>query len=166
MCFTVWSAVFRLQVILNKSLIDHNYNDLEDSTRSKVPHICSTTTLSPKVQSVLLNSDPFSMYTSTETSSPNDLEHHKVKVFYIFCQYHWVPVNCNLLHSFSQPLLSYQPFWGKCIDRMTLEKHYGIKSRGSHDPINYGLIRVLVFDREERIPDHYLRPLSETYIDT
>ncbi len=36
--------------------------------------------------------------------------------------------------------------------------------RGTHGSIKYGLIRVLFFKRELRIADHYLRPLSEFYI--
>ncbi len=34
----------------------------------------------------------------------------------------------------------------------------------THGSIKYGLIRVLLFNRELRIADHYLRPLSEPYI--
>ena len=36
--------------------------------------------------------------------------------------------------------------------------------RGIHGSIKYGVIQVLVFNRELRIADHYLRPLSEWYI--
>ncbi len=37
-------------------------------------------------------------------------------------------------------------------------------SRGTHGSINYGLIRVLLFNRELRITNRYLRPLSESYM--
>ena len=37
-------------------------------------------------------------------------------------------------------------------------------SGGTHGSIKYGQIRVLFFNRELRIADHYLRPLSELYI--
>ncbi len=39
-----------------------------------------------------------------------------------------------------------------------------LSHRGTHGSINYGPIRVLFFNWELRITDHYLRPLSESYI--
>ncbi len=37
-------------------------------------------------------------------------------------------------------------------------------TRGTHGYIKYGPIRVLFFNRELRIADHYLSPISELYI--
>ncbi len=37
-------------------------------------------------------------------------------------------------------------------------------TRGTHGSIKYGPIRVLFFNIELRIADHYLNPLSEAYI--
>ena len=39
-----------------------------------------------------------------------------------------------------------------------------ITIRGTHGSIKFGPTRVLIVNRELRIADHYLRPLSEPYI--
>ncbi len=51
---------------------------------------------------------------------------------------------------------------------MLYEKNAKCKQRcmswGIYGSIKYGLILVLVFNGELQIADHYLRPLSESYI--
>ena len=76
-------------------------------------------------------------------------------------------LKCNTEGKYATGTFFFQRLWVQLVDVVVLVvcpcTCWDIP-RGIHGSIKYGPIRVLFFNRELQIVDHYLRPLSEAYI--